>query len=134
MQIELLLNSQVLQADDACFARVVRAIAETLILANRSFLKAYPSTPPLYESGVVYLEEPPGVETAVDIPTILYQGGSDCLNLCAWRVAELRQSGEDKRANIKVIWKHLPNGSRLFHVQVRRGNGKTEDPSKLLGM
>jgi len=98
---------------------------------NRMHLEDHPETPKLYESGVRYQNEKE--ELGLDIPSILKKKGSDCLNLCCWRVAELRQAGQ-KNARLRIIWKENPNGFRLFHVQVRHANGKIEDPSRLLGM
>ena len=71
-----------------------------------------------------------------------------CDDLAPIRVAELVHSGEDRKANVMVKWKGLPNGQRLYHVIVRRSNvtradnfrffkderGFYEDPCRVLGM
>lgn len=66
---------------------------------------------------------------------------NQCDDLAPWRVAELREAGEN--ATIRLSWKRRPNGSRLYHVTVRRGDGivqpdgfvgSIECPSALLGM
>lgn len=131
MRVEVRLGSPLLRRSDPEFARIVRSLLEAVAQANCSFLDAYPDTPPLYRSGVVYQAEPEGVEEFRDIPAVLELGAHDCASLCAWRVAELRRAGE--RAAFRLIWFRVPDG-RMFHVQVRRGNGTIEDPSALLGM
>lgn len=126
-----------LTTDDELFARVVRCQAESAVLVNRVFLSDNPSTPTLYTSGVRYVNEPLGsIDELVDIPAIIKRGWGDCFHLASWRVAELRQMGEDK-ATIKLTFKRVSrNGrkGRLFHVLVRRQDGSLEDPSRLLGM
>ena len=133
MKINLRLISPTLSNDSANFSRVVRALGEGLVLGNRLHLEAYPETPDLYDSGVRYIDESDRPEQGIDIPAIIQAGGSDCLNLSAWRIAELRQR-ENEKAKFRIFWKKYDDGFRLFHVLVRRGNGNLEDPSKLLGM
>jgi hypothetical protein len=137
MNVNIRLRNPLLKSSDADFGRVVRAIAEGVIVSNRLFLRDRAAkgapVPPLYRAGIVYKNEPEGEpDQAVDIPTIVARGWGDCLHLSCWRVAELREQYE--RARIKVSWQHLGDGKRLFHVLVRRGNNKLEDPSKILGM
>jgi hypothetical protein len=91
--------------------------------------------PPLYQSGVVYQEEPAdqGFESFDDAHVCYQRGWADCDDLGAWRCAELRESGEN--ANIRITWmKHPTRTGRLYHVTVRRADGTIEDPSKKLGM
>jgi hypothetical protein len=90
--------------------------------------------PPLYLSGVRYATEPPGVETIVDAARCYAARKGDCAHLCAWRCAELRVlAGEP--ATLKVSWQPDRRNRRLYHVEVRRGDGvRTEDPSRILGM
>jgi hypothetical protein len=103
-----------------------------LVELNVTFLRRHPRTPRLYESGVRYNEEVPGQEHWLTIPWVLAQGWADCEDLCAYRVAELRAAGE---RSARCVWSfhHLP-GKLLAHIRVRRGNGKIEDPSAILGM
>lgn len=101
-------------------------------MVNRITLKADPSIPPLYKAGVVYKREPKGQETFNDVTVIKHFGFGDCAHLAAWRVAELQNAGEN--ATLRIAWKVTRRGKRLFHVQVRRADGRIEDPSKLLGM
>ena len=64
---------------------------EALVRANQEELKAKPQIPLLYESGVVYQEEPKGHEDWADIPTIMRLRWGDCEDLAGWLCAELRQ-------------------------------------------
>lgn len=135
MKVDVRLANPELKKDDAAFARFVRMLCELAILSNRSFIQSY-DVPPLYEAGVRYKNEPQGVpDKLVDIPTLEDRKWGDCLHLTAWRVAELREKGE--RARVRVTWKIFRKRGRrvrLFHVTVRRGDGRFEDPSRKLGM
>ena len=89
--------------------------------------------PWLYEAGIEYETDPPGVELYARIPEVIERGTADCKKLSAWRIAELRyRCGVE--AKIHFYSRILPNGHRLYHVQVRWPNGLVEDPSKALGM
>lgn len=131
MRITLDLGSPVL-LDSELFAQTARIAIEAAILVCRAHLRRF-KTPPLYSTGIRYRLEPLGVEEFVDVERILQRGFADCAQLVAWRVAELRESGE--RAEIRIQW-HPPraDGKRFFHVVVRRENGRIEDPSVRLGM
>lgn len=130
MLVCLDLQSPELRHSCELFARAVRAALETVALVNYAFLTQH-ECPPLLDSDVVYGEEPPGVEEFVDVPVVRSRGWGDCAHLSAWRVAELRISGEP--AAFAIEWVDEPHG-RVFHVMVRRGNGDIEDTSALLGM
>ena len=114
----------------------LRICVDMMVALNVEFLKRVKSSkriPPLYVSGVRYRRESPPVtgervERFALIPVVLQLRFGDCEDLAAWRVAELRMQGE--RATPWIIRPH----PRMFHVQVRRGNGVIEDPSKQLGM
>lgn len=85
-------------------------------------------------------------EIFMAIPAILRDGGADCEDLAAWRVAELRAQGEkarDERDQFHVLKMQKPSGELLYHVQVQRlvpsasgkwYRGDIEDPSAILGM
>jgi len=60
---------------------VLRRLLQALFECDVLYLRANPGTPMLYESGVVYQEEPPGAEDWQDIPTSLALGWGDCLPL-----------------------------------------------------
>ena len=95
-----------------------------------------PLIPPLYLSGVRYQEEPRNweLEHFDTIPVVYGRGWGDCDDLAPIRVAELRFTKEDPRANVAVKWKQIAPGKKLYHVVVRRGDGTIEDPSRALGM
>jgi len=113
-----------------------------LMLENIAWLKVYPQTPLLYQSGVIYKPEKRRVNrdgTVIEygedwqtIPYVLYNGFGDCEDLGAWRAAELRVRGIKALPDIKV--RHLPDGAWRAHVRVRLPNGRIEDPSAKLGM
>lgn len=122
----------------ATVAQLCRMYLEATIAANRLAIRDG-RVPPLYQSRVRYQAEPWAgqVEEFADAPTVLARGWGDCDDLAAWRVAELRETG-DLGATIKIYWKlHSTNSESVFtiyHAEVRHGDGTVEDPSRLLGM
>lgn len=82
--------------------------------------------PPLYRSGVRYRRQPP--EKFLTFPKVLARGHGDCDQLCGWRAAELQEMGIKAKAVPVTI---RPG---LMHVVVRYPDGRTEDPSRRLGM
>ena len=86
------------------------------------------AVPPLYESGVTYRRERPMAEHWQLPSQALAAGHGDCEDLSAWRAAELQNAGENAEI---VLIRAKP---RLWHVAVRREDGRIEDPSRLLGM
>lgn len=115
-------------------ALAIRAALEAVITANRLYLRLH-HVPALYESGVRYEEEPAGqpYEDFAAIPVVLTRGHGDCDDLVCWRIAELRNQGENAKVRLKWAYDPIRN-ARMYHVLVRRGNGQVEDPSKRLGM
>lgn len=114
----------------------IKAILDTQVRINQIYLRQF-SVPPMYELGRLgrlrYQEEPDdGIEEFAGIEPVLMRGWGDCDDLAPWRAAELREQGEN--AKIRVHWKKQPNGRKMFHVTVRRGDGTIEDPSRILGM
>ena len=109
--------------------------------------------PNIYDAGaagqIIYKPDPPNVEQFEAIPSVIRNGGADCEDLCAWRIAELRvrgspfyPNGED--AQFLVLKFNQPGKPLLYHIQVRRAPNVyfpdpndpnlVEDPSALLGM
>lgn len=106
----------------------------------------------LYQTGVIYAEDPPGGVSLADIPTVLARGWGHCAHLSAWLCADLLEKGYD--AAIRIKWAPRMNRrGRLYHVQVRlapkhgcgpQGLGQVKDktnhlgqildPSRVLGM
>ena len=115
-------------------ALVIREALEAVIMANQLYLRLH-QVPSLYESGIRDEEEPAGqpYEDFSAIPVVLARGWGDCDDLVSWRIAELRNAGEN--AKVRLKWAFDPiRGARMYHVLVRRSNGQVEDPSKRLGM
>lgn len=111
----------------------LRVLLDALTVRDIAYLRRHPDAPMLYESGVVYQEEPPGAEDWQDIPTSLKLGWADCEDLAAWRAAELVvRHGVDARPDFTCDVRS--DGSRLYHIFVRLPDGRTEDPSRELGM
>ena len=105
------------------------------------------AVPPLFSSGVIYKEEPPGREDWDDAPTVAGRGWGDCEDLAAYLAAELREL-HDVPAECVIKFRYFTpqevkasgyprrpkNGIYLIHVMVRLPNGAIVDPSKMLGM
>jgi hypothetical protein len=111
----------------------LQIMLDGLVAMNVLYLRAHPRTPPLYRAGIVYHREPPGRDEWATIPRVLEVGNGDCEDLAGWRTAELQRLGEHARAFPKLV-RQNPDGTKLFHILVRRGNGTVEDPSRKLGM
>lgn len=110
-----------------------------LLEIDMLYLRYHPDTPSLYDSGVRYMEEPPGQEDWQDIPTTLGLGIGDCEDVSCWRAAELRvRNGIDARPVFRE--QRRANGSYLYHIVValppdaKNPQGSVEDPSRILGM
>lgn len=106
-----------------------RQLTESLARWNQTMLPRW-NLPPIYQSGVRYVAAK--VQRLPDAYAIKKQGFADCGPLAAWRAAELRAAGEP--ATLRIYWRPIRGGQRLFHAQVRRADGRIEDPSRLLGM
>jgi hypothetical protein len=107
-------------------------LLEALTLVNVSWLREQSGAPWLYESGVRYEEEPPGRDEWQDIPETIQRREGDCEDLACWRLAELRvRSLEDAKPFVKCT---VYGPRTVYHVAVRRSDGRIEDPSRVLGM
>lgn len=73
-----------------------------------------------------------GGERFRDIPAVIENGGGDCDNISAWRVAELRNAGI--QAMPYITWRRRGDGGMTYHALVRWPDGSSEDPSLILGM
>lgn len=117
--------------------KVLDMILELLVQVDLLYLKLNPKTPKMYESGVRYYHE--GIRDEwFSTCEALHEQLADCKGLSAWRVAELRLSGEDPEAKcckkFAVINDSTIGKLVLYHVMVQRGDGTIEDPSRKLGM
>jgi hypothetical protein len=108
------------------------AALEGLTGVNEILLRRNPSLPSLYGSGARWeiREQDPTDKRWRYAPEVAIEGWGDCQALSTYRAAELRVSGEDPQARVRVY----PTGPDTFHAVVARGNGLVEDPSVILGM
>jgi hypothetical protein len=118
-------------SDDAKHTALAQLL-EALAGVNEAWLRENPWAPSLYESGVRYEEEPDGRDDWQDIPETLALRVGDCEDLGCWRIAELRTR---VREYARPFVKRSVVGARtIYHVAVRRADGRLEDPSRILGM
>ncbi|UJR87308.1 MULTISPECIES: hypothetical protein [Sandaracinus] len=121
--------------------RSLRAMLMALSAINTLYLREYPQTPSLYESGVVYRAEPLPQERWQALPSLIEQGFGDCEDLSCGRVGDLVvREGIQARPDFRFTrfneQGHVDDRGRfsLYHIVVRRPDGSIEDPSALLGM
>ena len=110
---------------------VLIALLEALAVANRGYLRLRRDTPAIYAARVPYVKEPPETDNWQDLPRCLELGMGDCEDLCAWRVAELREQGEQAGFTVRH---YFAGGVTYYHVLVQRADGSVEDISRNLGM
>lgn len=110
---------------------VVEQLLRALFAIDLDWLRRHPRTPPLYQSGVRYEREP--FERWRSIPVCLEESAGDCEDLSCWRASELVLRGERAFPTWRKRWSQKRQGW-LYHIVVRRGDGRIEDPSRLLGM
>lgn len=106
----------------------LRAATMGLVALNRVIMRRRP-LPPLYRSGVRYRIEGVGNENWNTADVVFRKGIGDCEDLAAWRVAELQLAGE-----LGAMPHIIKTGFKRYHAQVRRADGRIEDPSRVLGM
>lgn len=108
------------------------AALEGLTGVDEVLMRRDPSIPPLYSSGARWqVKEGDPSELRWRYPAdVVGEGWGDCQDLSAYRAAELRVSGEDPGARVRVY----PTGENRYHAVVERGTGLIEDPSVVLGM
>jgi len=113
---------------DANNRKDLRFYLNRLVSLNRYYMRTR-MVPLLYQSGVVYAREVKGRHSEIwqTCVQVARSKVGDCEDLAAYRVAELCEHGED--AKIRLTLK-----GRTWHVTVRRGDGRIEDPSRRLGM
>ena len=115
-------------ASDEDNALALQAMLEALIAIDRVYLRRYPRTPKLYNSGVRY-----GRTTVWDsVPDLLARRYGDCKSLTAMLVAEYREAKITAQPVFRFA-KNPQTGQKDFHILVRRGR-VFEDPSRKLGM
>ena len=117
--------------------KVLDIILEALVQIDILYLRLNPKTPKMYDSGVRYYHD--GIRDEwFSADEAMHEKLADCKGLSAWRVAELRVTGEDPGAKcfkkFAVIEDPTVGKLVLYHVQVLRSDGTIEDPSRKLGM
>lgn len=112
---------------DSYYMTVVAQVAEALARVNLQHCRLG-RLPPLYRSGVRYRDLAGQVWR--DASTIMKARPrfAQCVELAAWRTAELRCQGIAASPLI------IKTGPTYFHAVVDRGFGRHEDPSRILGM
>lgn len=103
-------------------ADIVVSLIEAMIAVNRQLMQRW-IIPSLYSADVTYDDS--GTESWKDALAVLRTGKGSCQDLVAWRVSELRETGEDAR--VHVVFYQLKE-TDLFHIVVMRPSGQ-EDPS-----
>ncbi|HLB45371.1 MAG TPA: hypothetical protein VJK49_08250 [Candidatus Limnocylindrales bacterium] len=83
--------------------------------------------PALYEAGIRYKRQNDPHRWA-SVHEVMAAGYADCKNLSAWRAAEFRLQGIPARVIAR------PSSRTTWHAIVLLPDGRTEDPSALLGM
>lgn len=117
---------------DGARLEVLASLLEALVAVNVAWLREHPEAPALYESGVRYEEEPPGRDDWQDIPETIALRSGDCEDLGCWRIAELRTRGCEYA--VPYVRRSVEGRRTVYHVAVRRADGRLEDPSRVLGM
>jgi hypothetical protein len=108
------------------------AALDGLTRVNEVLMRRDPSIPPLYATGARWELRPedPSENRWRYADEVAAEGWGDCQALACYRAAELRVSGEDPGAHVRVY----PTGKNKYHAVVARSNGFVEDPSVALGM
>ena len=128
------MNAVTFETDAFRLGLSTKIMGHLLVLVYRTNLEILPhlSLPSIYQSGVVYREEPMGIERWKDAMRVLHDGYGDCEDLACWRAAELTLSGI--RAVPVFKSRMIAGNIRLYHILVKRADGIIEDPSYVLGM
>jgi hypothetical protein len=115
-------------ATDEDNAMCLRGLLEALTMANMVYLRRYPRTPRLYQSGVRYAKDP----VWLSIPALYGKRFGDCKSLTAAFVAEERIAGREARPVFRPMYNPRKQQND-FHILVQTPRG-FEDPSRRLGM
>lgn len=119
-------------------SNILLGLCEALAYINYQWLEERGAVP-LYQIAPRYdlKVRPFSIDFWDDIPTVVANGGGDCKDFVAWRVAELRKQGIGQAVPyVTHTITRNPNGRGaivVWHVQVAVGP-QIEDPATLLGM
>lgn len=122
--------------DRALSELAMQHVLDCVVRIDCDYLRRYPHTPRIYDAGVRWIEDPPGIEVWRSIPEIMRAGGDDCDGLSAWCAAErIVYDGRDARCVYRYRPVHTAHGDvvDLYHIAVEY-DGRIEDPSAHLGM
>ena len=117
------------QVDPLTFARLARGVLEAMVPMGRVQVRELPA---LYRAGVRWRLDNPSHLT--DPWTCARRKWGTCAHLCLWRICELREKASERATFRIILTADSGSGARMFHVQVRRADGRIEDPSRKLGM
>src|ERR1700691_192400 len=106
------------EAERAQSNEVVQILLNALCAMDCSYLRHHPHTPHLYESGVRYHVEPPGLEEWQDVPTTLERLWGDCEDLACYRAANLRTRWRIP-ARPHFTWRKIGPRSTMYHILVK---------------
>lgn len=126
---------------------VLETYFEAMARVNAVFHKAHPNAPLLYDSGVVYKNDPKRCnrrgqcvsELWLDYPSMLLRGSEDCDGLSAALAGELRARapnsvGPNLRPAASVRLKTTRTRGLWHAIVVDLATGEVFDPSRKLGM
>lgn len=125
---------------------------EALVAINMDWIRRFPDLPRLEAASVAYSRTPDWY----DIPLVVAKRKADCKSIVAYRIADLRVRGDTGMVILpdpletdgaamdpRIVWatplvswrrdERDPNHLKL-HVQVRRPDGRVEDPCRPRGM
>lgn len=107
-------------------AGIIAALTTALAIANSNYLYRN-IVPRLYSTNIKYHFDIKDRDKYFDIPRVIRNGYGDCVDLTAWRLAELWNNGM-LAAKPKVTWAKNSEGNIIFHVSVDGG----DDPSTVM--
>jgi hypothetical protein len=110
------------------------SLLDELVAEGEAWFRAHPEVGHLYDLGIPYQREEQGSEDWQLPGVTILRGFGDCEDLSIFLSAWLRARGIDPQARPILSYRNLPGRGRLWHVQVERGSGKVEDPSRVCGM
>jgi hypothetical protein len=106
--------------------RSIEAALAALFALNVAFFQSHPNAPHIRRAGVRYARE--RGERWQTAPVLLASRRGDCEDLASYHAAFLRARGERAVPQLREV---RPG---LWHVVVRRADGRIDDPSRWLGM
>lgn len=123
----------VLGPEEGLLRQSINTLLATMTMLCADEMRAHPELPPLYTSGIQYLEEPCGEDNWQDALTTWALKSGDCEDLAVYRAAELQvRHGVMAWPTPKVT--RSADGKLSFHTRVRLPNGLIEDPARMLGL